>query len=74
MRALAALLAGAMLLPAQNWSLDHLLTRPYLWGTWPSQLAWAKHAHVLGFLWNAHGEKKRWPRPKATIGGSTILW
>jgi dipeptidyl aminopeptidase/acylaminoacyl peptidase len=59
---IAALLAGAMLLPAASpsspdlWSLDHLFTRPYLWGTSPSHLAWAKHAHVLGFLWNAHGE------------------
>ena len=24
-------------------------------------------------LWRAHAEKKRWPRPKATIGGSTTL-
>ncbi|HTU44265.1 MAG TPA: S9 family peptidase [Bryobacteraceae bacterium] len=62
MRVIAALLAGAMLLPGaiqsspDAWSLDRLFTRPYLWGTWPTQLAWAKHAHVLGFLWNAHGE------------------
>lgn len=62
MKIIAALLAGAMLLPGatrlspEAWSLDRLFARPFLWGTWPSQLAWAKHAHVLGFLWNADGE------------------
>jgi len=66
MRVLAALLLSALLLPAaaapstnDAWSLDRLFTRPYLWGTWPTQLAWAKHAHILGFLWNAHGETFR---------------
>lgn len=39
-----------------SWSLDHLYTRPFLWGTWPSHIAWAKHAHIVGFLWNAQGE------------------
>ncbi len=56
LRLAAALLAFAFLLPAQEWSLDHLFTRPYIWGTWPSRMAWAKHAHVLGFLWNSGGE------------------
>jgi dipeptidyl aminopeptidase/acylaminoacyl peptidase len=55
-RLLAALFACALLLPAQDWSLDHLFTRPFIWGTWPSRIAWAKHAHILGFLWNARGE------------------
>jgi dipeptidyl aminopeptidase/acylaminoacyl peptidase len=59
MRAVAALLASAMLVSAQDWSLDHLFRRPYVWGTWPSQIAWAKRAHILGFLWNAHGETFR---------------
>lgn len=65
MRALAALLFSSLLLPAPTpspnnpWSLDHLFTRPYLWGAWPTQVAWAKHAHILGFLWNAHGEAFR---------------
>ena len=27
-----------------------------MWGTWPSNVAWARHAHILGFLWNAKGE------------------
>jgi dipeptidyl aminopeptidase/acylaminoacyl peptidase len=52
----AALLACAVLLAAEDLSLERLFTRPFLWGTWPSQIAWAKHAHVLGFLWNAKGE------------------
>ncbi len=56
LRLFAALLAGTLLLPAQDWSLDHLFTRPFVWGTWPSQISWAKHAHILGFLWNAKGE------------------
>lgn len=50
---------AAILAPAQDWSLDHLFTRPFMWGTWPSQIAWAKHAHVVGFLWNAKGETFR---------------
>lgn len=61
MKTLIALLSSALLLPAAPppegaWSLNRLLTRPYLWGTWPTRIEWAKHAHVLGFLWNAHGE------------------
>ncbi len=50
-----ALLAAAALLPAQDWSLGFLYTRPLMWGTTPTQLAWSKHAHMLGFLWNAGG-------------------
>jgi dipeptidyl aminopeptidase/acylaminoacyl peptidase len=64
MKILVSLLASVLLLPAAPapdgaWSLDHLFTRPYLWGTWPTRIEWAKHAHVLGFLWNAHGETFR---------------
>lgn len=43
------------MLPAQQASLERLFSRPYLWGTWPSQLAWAQKAHQLGFLWNTQG-------------------
>lgn len=56
LRLAAALLASALLLPAQDWSLDHLFTRPFIWGTWPSHIDWAKHAPIVGFLWNAKGE------------------
>ena len=61
-RWIITLLAGAMLLPGGSlsspdvWSLDRLFTQPYVWGTSPAHLSWAKHAHMLGFLWNAHGE------------------
>jgi hypothetical protein len=53
------LFAFALALPAQQWSIDRLFTRPFLWGTWPTQITWAKHAHVVGFLWNAQGETFR---------------
>ncbi|MGA8028448.1 MAG: prolyl oligopeptidase family serine peptidase [Bryobacteraceae bacterium] len=56
LRLTSIFLASTILLCAQDWSIDHLYTRPFIWGTWPSQIAWAKHAHVLGFLWNAKGE------------------
>jgi dipeptidyl aminopeptidase/acylaminoacyl peptidase len=56
MRLALSLLAFATLLPAESWTLDHVFTRPFIWGTTPSQIAWAKHAHVVGFLWNAKGE------------------
>jgi len=59
LRLTAVLLGSALLCCAQDWSIDSLYTRPYLWGTWPSQIAWAKHAHILGFLWNAKGETFR---------------
>jgi dipeptidyl aminopeptidase/acylaminoacyl peptidase len=52
---LFACLFIASLLSAQEMTIDRLFSRPYLWGTWPSQIVWAKKAHQLGFLWNAHG-------------------
>jgi dipeptidyl aminopeptidase/acylaminoacyl peptidase len=52
----ACVLVLTFSLPAQDWSLSHLFSRPFMWGTRPTQIAWAKHAHVLGFLWNAKGE------------------
>jgi dipeptidyl aminopeptidase/acylaminoacyl peptidase len=55
LRLVVAFFYVAALLGADDWSLDRLFSRPYVWGTWPSQLAWAKHAHVLGFLWNGEG-------------------
>ena len=58
-RLLGALLIPAFLFSAETVSLDRLFSRPFLWGTWPSQISWAKHARVLGFLWNAHGETFR---------------
>jgi dipeptidyl-peptidase 4 len=54
-RLIAAFFSIIAILYGQDWTLDRLFSRPYIWGTWPSQLAWAKHAHVLGFLWNTEG-------------------
>ncbi len=50
-----ALLASIFPLAAEDFTIDRLFTRPFVWGTTPSQITWAKHAHVLGFLWNAQG-------------------
>jgi dipeptidyl aminopeptidase/acylaminoacyl peptidase len=55
LRMASLLLAGVSLLGAQELSIDRLFSRPFVWGTWPSQLAWAHKAHQLGFLWNDHG-------------------
>ena len=54
--ALALIVAFPVQAAAQEFTLDHLFTRPYLWGTTPSQVTWAKRAHVLCFLWNAQGQ------------------
>ena len=58
-RKIALLLAFATAMPAQDFTLDRLFARPYVWGTSPSQINWAKHAHVLCFLWNAQGQAFR---------------
>jgi dipeptidyl aminopeptidase/acylaminoacyl peptidase len=54
-RLIVAFFSVAVILCAEDWPLERLFSRPYVWGTWPSQLAWAKHAHMLGFLWNPEG-------------------
>ncbi len=59
LRLFTVFFAAAAILCAQDWTLDRLFSRPYVWGTWPSQLAWAKRAHILGFLWNAEGNAFR---------------
>jgi dipeptidyl aminopeptidase/acylaminoacyl peptidase len=38
-------------------SLEQLFTRPYVWGTQPSELQWSKRGGVLLFLWNAEGHR-----------------
>jgi dipeptidyl aminopeptidase/acylaminoacyl peptidase len=55
LRVTGLFLLAASFLHSQTLTLDRLFARPYLWGTWPSQLAWARKAHQLGFLWNEHG-------------------
>jgi dipeptidyl aminopeptidase/acylaminoacyl peptidase len=56
LRISALILFLAISATAQDFTLDRLFSRPYVWGTSPSQVMWAKHAHVLCFLWNAHGQ------------------
>ena len=38
-------------------SLERLFTRPYVWGTKPSSLRWAKKSSVVIFLWNSEGKR-----------------
>ncbi len=59
LRTIAFLLLSSSVAFSQDFSLDHLFARPYVWGTTPSQIAWAKHAHILCFLWNAQGQAFR---------------
>src|SRR5215213_1730446 len=40
-------------------TLEQLFTRPYAWGTSPSNVRWAKKAPVLLFLWNTEGRRFR---------------
>jgi dipeptidyl aminopeptidase/acylaminoacyl peptidase len=56
---LCAIASGIVLAAPPDFTLENLFARPYVWGTSPSQIAWAKHAHVLGFLWNAQGQAFR---------------
>jgi len=58
-RIAALVFSLALAVQAQDFSLDRLFTRPYVWGTSPSQINWAKRAHILGFLWNAQGQAFR---------------
>src|SRR5579859_1826749 len=56
-------LFGALLLPAialaEPWSLEKLFTRPFVWGTPPSEITWSKQGLTLLFLWNAEGGRFR---------------
>ncbi len=55
MRFLIALFSFTLPILAQDWSLERLYTRPFLWGTTPSDLTWSKKGHTLVFTWNAEG-------------------
>ena len=37
-------------------SLEQLFTRPFAWGTPPSDITWSHSGHKLAFLWNAEGQ------------------
>ncbi|MBI2687154.1 MAG: S9 family peptidase [Acidobacteria bacterium] len=39
------------------WSIESLFSRPYVWGTPPQNLTWAKSAPRLVFLWNESGRR-----------------
>lgn len=54
-RLIAFLLFSSLAISAQELELNKLFTRPFVWGTTPNLVTWAKHAHVLAFLWNEKG-------------------
>lgn len=37
-------------------SLEQLFTRPFSWGTAPSDVTWSRDGHTLAFLWNSDGQ------------------
>ncbi|MDQ6679162.1 MAG: prolyl oligopeptidase family serine peptidase [Acidobacteriota bacterium] len=54
---LAGLLCSLSLAAAgQPWSIERLFTRPFIWGTPPSEVTWSHDGHMLAFLWNAEGQ------------------
>lgn len=57
MKLFPSLLVVGSLLSAAPWSVETLFTRPYVWGTPPSNLAWAKANPKLVFLWNESGRQ-----------------
>ena len=59
MKAVAALLFLALTVRAEFPSLERLFSRPYLWGSSPDQMTWAKKSPTLIFLWNAQGRRFR---------------
>jgi dipeptidyl aminopeptidase/acylaminoacyl peptidase len=58
MRVSGVLLA---LVPAVVWAdgstIEKLFSRPFVWGTSPSQLEWSEKGHTLVFLWNEQGNR-----------------
>lgn len=57
MRLFPSLVLLGSVLAAAPLSIETLFTRPYVWGTPPSDLAWAKKKPVLVFLWNESGRR-----------------
>lgn len=47
----------AMSACAADWSAEKLFRRPYVWGTSPEGVEWAKKKPVVVFLWNAEGRR-----------------
>ncbi|MFN0105673.1 MAG: prolyl oligopeptidase family serine peptidase [Bryobacteraceae bacterium] len=57
MRILSSLLLLGSVLAGAQWSIETLFTRPYVWGTPPQSLVWAKNSSRLVFLWNESGRR-----------------
>src|SRR5579863_259725 len=57
MRRLLAWVVLAAPLAAETWSIEKLFTRPFVWGTSPTDITWSKQGHTLLFLWNAGGNQ-----------------
>lgn len=57
MRFLVVALSALGLSHAEEWSLERLFSRPYIWGTAPQSLKWSDQGHTLVFLWNAAGNR-----------------
>ena len=57
MRLFPSLLLLGSVLAAAPLSIETLFTRPYVWGTPPAGLVWAKTAPRLVFLWNESGRR-----------------
>ncbi|MGH9720775.1 MAG: prolyl oligopeptidase family serine peptidase [Bryobacteraceae bacterium] len=54
---LALALLAAAPLGADSWPLERLFSRPFVWGTSPERLTWAKQNQTLMFLWNSSGKR-----------------
>ena len=59
MRVCLAVIALALPVLSQEWTLERLYTRPYIWGTPPQSVEWSKEGHTLVFRWNAGGRRFR---------------
>lgn len=44
---------------AETWSLEKLYSRPFVWGTSPTEITWSQQGHTLLFLWNSEGNRFR---------------
>ena len=54
---LTLLALAGLLSAAETWPVEKLFSRPYVWGTSPSELTWSKKGHTLAFLWNEQGNR-----------------
>jgi Tol biopolymer transport system component len=60
MKSLSAWLLFALAASAaENWSLEKLYSRPFVWGTSPTEITWSNQGHTLLFLWNSEGNRFR---------------